>query len=453
MPISKKRRITTRIPVIINGSEELLSINQACNFFGLTMWTHSIIPIGEKKEDPNTNALMHDDIIESLRLQSKIAIEEINVNGYTMYGLIAIDTISEGESIIYGAKMHTLEDAGGTTDDDYKIEIGKDSVISAKEFGNMARFMNHAPEAEDATKLLNMTEEDLATLATANFTSRQIKAGNLRYSLLTANREIRAGERLYWDYGMEYFRKIAVSIALFDNNGNRLNPDIYTWKDQQLQFDWHGTLKVIEDIEKILKNDGIIECAVGNHTPPYYLNIHPRYIRNILEQTPSLADNYYINIPSPDLNDPLVKIFNADDHETMVILENHLREQIIPNAANREQITISIHTFWDLEADNSRFARTKIRFFVVEIPDAEILQQIQNTCDQLGIECHFHEHNNQIINISLGDLFTNLPSITLEQLQPPNPIQTPVRRFSFLAPPPPLPPGELNGIVPIALEI
>ena len=453
MPAEKKRRISKNIPFITSGSEELLSENEACSLFNLTKWTNSIIPIGEYGEDPDINALISAEIIETEMLQSKIAIEEIDVNGRTMYGLVAIDTIYEDESIIYGAKMHTVEEAGGTTDDDYKIKISQDNIISAKEFGNMARFMNHAPEEEDAKKMLNMAEEDLETLATANFTSRKVKAGDLSYTLLTANREIRAGERLYWDYGLEYFRKIPVSIALFDINGNLLSPDIYTWKDQQLQFDWHGTLKVIDDIEKILKNDGLIESPVSDHTPPYYLNIHAKYIRDILEQNPSLADNYFINIPAPDLNDPLVKIFNADDHETMVIIENHLREQIIPSGVNPEHINISIQTYLDLENDNTRFARKRLKFFLVEIPDAEILQQIQDTCDQLEIECHCNEGNNQAKNISLKDLFKNLPHITLDQLQPPNPVQTPVRRFSFLAQPPLVPVANHNGIIPIALEI
>lgn len=434
MPIEKKRRVESSIPFITKKSEYLLSEKEACETFGLTMWTNSIIPFNGDQEDPEITALMNNSIVESKELQLKMAIEETEMNGHKIYGLMAIDTINQGESIVYGAKQHTFEEASNTTDDFYKIVMNQDTIISAKDFGNMARFMNHAPEKDDVSKILRLSKKNMATLATANFTSRLIRIGDLEYTVLTALRKINPGERLYWDYGLEYFENLDTSIALFNRQGKQVNPKRYRWLNQRLQFKLNGELVAFDNLEEILKNDGLAEAAVTDHNPPFYISVHARYIRESLEIAPDLADNYYVNIPTPDLEHPFVKIFNVDDQRTNNIMKQYILDELTPEEVNQQQMKLTLNKYQDLDRSNSPFASTYLSIFEVKVPSPYITLQIKNACELLGIECHINEVDSRIAYIASADIFANIVPMPIEDVQQPDPLNTPDRKVSFLQP-------------------
>lgn len=429
----KRQRIDTNSYSInffdINDELHKLSHSQACERFGLTLWTDSLIAMNESVENAGTRTLMHPEIMKSIAIQKKMAINEISLNGQTIYGLIARQTIKKGESIIYAAQQHTFQYAEDNPTDMYKIKLDDDSLISAQKFGNMARFMNHAPEHEDVLSLLEMSADVYNSMAKANFCSKKKRIGNLTFVVLTAINDIQPGQGLYWDYSLDYFSKLSCQIALFNKYGGVIPPTNYHWKNKILQVDILGKTygKVELDIDGFLASNAILDFTIDNHTPPFYLSINAAYFREILQANPELFDNYFVKIPEVDLTHNCVKIFCADSQSTETQLRNYITNEL-QTVGTAEQINISIARFQDTESLDVPFSCKIITFYAINGPE-EILTSIRNSCEQLNIAC-FNINATNTLYVSSSGIFMYLPSTQLADLQPPNPFLSPPRKVT-----------------------
>ncbi len=420
MPTNKRTRYTSRTLRFITKESEIMSISvsNACTKFNMDGWCDSIL-----KED-DTLLPIPDAIIQaSNSLQRKMAIETVEIDGKYMYGLIALEPIMEGESIIYGSKITSY-----TPDDMYKLQINSDKITSAKNFGNMARFMNHAPDNETVAQKLRFTSKNtLKNLATANFTGKIIHYNNAEYPILVANRKIKPGERLYWDYSMDYFSSLDCNILLFLKNGTIINPELYTWVNKRLQIKFNNELKDIGNFNRILKGNSIITLPVYTNGLQYNLVIHPDYIRNQLNKNPAINNNYFVNIQIPTRLPKYVKRISIESEINDNIIAS-LKEEIlnIPNDAllDYEILTYRVN---DVAEDSIEYAPFK--YFILLPYDKITSQNLHEKCLALNIECFLDQDDK--INISYADIFNLVKSATINELtKERNPFLTPTKRTS-----------------------
>jgi len=144
------------------------------------------------------------------------------------FGVFTREVIKKGENIFFygGVKKN------GNTHDVENVSYAFDSkldclkmFIDAREYGNIARFVNHAPNPGAKNKL---KQKGFLLEANVNTTSNYLNG--IEVVVFTANKDISKGEQLLVDYGSKYFK--AGSMNRFKLNG-KLSMKIFKNKKQK----------------------------------------------------------------------------------------------------------------------------------------------------------------------------------------------------------------------------
>ncbi len=117
------------------------------------------------------------------------------------FGVFCRERIKKNDVVFfYGGKKRIHDD----DHEKYAFQCQLDSLkmyIDAREFGNIARFVNHAP---------NPTANPHPSLLEANIHSSSHYLQSMEVIVFAANRDILEGEQLLVDYGKKFFRKASI---------------------------------------------------------------------------------------------------------------------------------------------------------------------------------------------------------------------------------------------------
>lgn len=393
--------LENKINLLENGIREQIEISKVNEKFGMKFWTESIL-------SDNGEILInydHELIQESISLQKKIAIETIIIGDTVMYGLVAIEKINEGETIIYASKLSESEN-----DDMYKLELDIRTTTSARYYGNIARFMNHAPSQKSLDNLITFNTVDIEkNVAIANFNPNIININDQNTPILVANRDIDIGEKLYWDYGIEYFSELDICINLFDKSGTIINPENYRWKDQKLQIKFNNITKSACPLNEVLEKNQILVINFFKDGPHFQLAIHPDYIREKLNNN-ILSSNKYVTIeilePFPDK----IKVLSLDKELPQQVL-GYFKENFL--GANIEiNFAVDLYKLTNDFKTDVNYPHNYDSFINFEC-DQQLAETIKAKCDEQKIKCSYH---NTEIRLSFCDMFIKMPGESISDL-------------------------------------
>lgn len=128
------------------------------------------------------------------------------------FGVFSREPIKNGESLFFYGGVKKMDDI---SDASYAFNYRRDCLkmySDAREYGNLARFINHAPDPNKDQKL---TKQSTFLDANVHTTSNYING--IEIIVFAANRDISPGEQLLVDYGKIFFR--SVSMSRFKQHG------------------------------------------------------------------------------------------------------------------------------------------------------------------------------------------------------------------------------------------
>ena len=157
------------------------------------------------------------------------------------FGLFTRSAIKEGNNIFLYGGIKKKQD-----DDDLSYAFAHrldclNMYLDGREFGNLSRFVNHAPNPDKNKNNPNKS------LLEANLTTTSHYVNGIEIVVFRANRSIERGEQLLVDYGKKFFS--SSPVHRFKRNGNNPISNI-------LNFNSKKRLQQI----RIMANDGIEEA-------------------------------------------------------------------------------------------------------------------------------------------------------------------------------------------------
>jgi len=184
-------------------------------------------------------------ILELLKLPSEFKRYELRYINLDMgLGVFARDTLKKGDVIGLYSGLKTHDNING-----YAFKIGNDCLnmyLDARTFGNISRFINHAP-SEDTNK--NISHR--APLLEANVDSRHYYLNGIKVVYYIVNKEILKGEQLLVNYGVDFFQD--TPIKRFKTNGRVIYPN--------KKFIWTKSQKKLNQL-RIMADHGIKAAQV-----------------------------------------------------------------------------------------------------------------------------------------------------------------------------------------------
>lgn len=182
-----------------------------------------------KKDDVIRELLDLADNIEPLELRY--------INHFIGFGIYTRQPIEKDEFVLFYCGLKNLEPKAMH----YYFHPKTDALntgVDAREYGNMARFINHAPSSDEATS------------TSANLIAIGYNVLGVEVIALFALRDIKKGEQLLFDYSKKYFRQM--ELLKFNVDGNVVNSDskeLYDSNDQRVAmlrvFARHGVKQAI----------------------------------------------------------------------------------------------------------------------------------------------------------------------------------------------------------------
>jgi hypothetical protein len=394
-----------------------LSPNEACEKFSMLSWTNQVHHINPSDDAICANELQ--DIINlSIATQEKMAITTVEINGAVVFGLVAIEPIPKGSVLLYSSKV--LDKSEIKKEDLYMVGLPK-NTLSAKNHGNMSRFMNHALDSDAAKQEVKFEPSNLQDdMAVANFSTRKVTTSTSECFTLNAEHDIEVGEALYWNYSLSYFQHLEFPIVIFNKLGTVINANLYQWVNPVVQIQiGDKTVPTHANFKSLLSKNGfIILCGMLSKFDKDIV-INAEYIREILSANPALANSYYITIPLPNVPHASIKYLapssSLDLSTTFVAFINRLTaNDMLQRTIEKSEIKYELFT--DRQAGNGPFDAQQKRFLVLQ--DSKILfkegfslEDIREKLTNLGIECIIDGKGaNRLMYISQVDLYSKIDS-------------------------------------------
>lgn len=117
--------------------------------------------------------------------------------------------------------------------------------VNAERYGNISRFIQHAPSSLDEYVIRGN-----AKIVTANLFIIDLEYGGYSTTCLVANRDIQPKEMLFWDYGKNYWLPCK-KAALFSIYGELIDPNLYTLNSTKTES---SNFKFTLDDNQVKKN-------------------------------------------------------------------------------------------------------------------------------------------------------------------------------------------------------
>ncbi|KTD24175.1 MULTISPECIES: SET domain-containing protein-lysine N-methyltransferase [Legionella] len=132
------------------------------------------------------------------------------INHFIGFGVYARQAINKDEFVLFYCGMKNIEPKAMH----YYFHPKTDALnmgVDAREYGNMARFINHAPSSDEEST------------TAANLIAIGYNVLGVEVIALFASRDIKKGEQLLFDYSKKYFRQM--KLLKFNEKGNVVNSD------------------------------------------------------------------------------------------------------------------------------------------------------------------------------------------------------------------------------------
>lgn len=414
-PISKKNRELTINYQDINGNLSQLSAEQACVKFGLNSWVNTILDYNN--QEAYADHMLNWYILESMETQEKIAIKETKIHNNLEYGLVALETITKDSKLIYASKLVCNTDAN----DLYAVATDNRTIISAKNNGNMTRFMNHAPNDTEALHFYN--SEDRTNVATANFATEEYETPSIgKYLILKAKYDIQPKEILYWDYGPDYFQHTQIPVKLFNKHGNIIEPSKYRWINPYINLNIDNKyMPFAEKFTNIISSETIfnIKQHVSDNAVNTSIIINTNFFRETLKTNPELLSNYNIILTLPKNDNQWIKYRYADEFclkkETINYIKDNITGNVLKTPIGPEKLIQTKMQSNDNSADI--FKQKLFHYLGIAINQLEFMagKSLKDLGDKfLSNDIRYiiddRDSNNKILYIALSDIFKKLPS-------------------------------------------
>ena len=149
----------------------------------------------------------HPNIVDLLKNTDDLNRYELRYIGYDIgFGVFCRDAINKGDVISLYSGVKTIE---SSTTSRYAFKSKKDCLnmyIDARLYGNITRFINHAPGIRT-----NKNSPSSVPLPEANVAATSYYLNGIQVIIYSAQRDVLKGEQLLMDYGANFFKKARVS--------------------------------------------------------------------------------------------------------------------------------------------------------------------------------------------------------------------------------------------------
>lgn len=357
--------------------------------------------------------ILHEFIHDSVSVQNKMALTPMS-NGFEGYGVVAIEVIPKGSKILYTGTFISQEDANPLDRYIAKIDLSSQYCLSSEEYGNITRFMNHAPHYKEVDKLLQFNSPEVQqTLLTANFYARKVNTSNEPLIVLEALRDIQIGEPLVWDYGMGYFHTLNFSPILFNHLGNVISPELYNWKNPQIYLKINNRQAIFyNELRPFIENGDIAHLSRIDLDLPYDIFIHSEFLIEKFQENPLISQSAVTTIELPTSPHPLIKYMRIHpDTSLKQLLYDQLNSILKPSTpiqsirqipARYPSVESRIYqkNYWD------KFCLPESTFGPLEVLQAKLELE--------DIPCELHEHPKvgRTLTFRHLDLFKKLASFS-----------------------------------------
>lgn len=274
-----------------------------------TFWLDTVSPTWGAIAASNLQRL----IDQSFAMGQKMAITDMP-DGLG-YEVVAIDAIARGAQILYCGEL--LQQA---PDNDYYLltlpPTGAYRYVSARQISNITRLFAHASSEANLQKNVAFHEATTQSqVALPNFALKVIALAGFHFSVLTAMRDIQAGDRLRWDYGLQHFIGAGITPVLFDQNTHQpMDPAGYHWRSTAVSFVCENGQCVKQDssIQEIIAQDGYCVIPGSRSEKPYDTYINAQFFKDLLIREPTLTHRLMLELPLPLNEHPYIKRFAPD---------------------------------------------------------------------------------------------------------------------------------------------
>lgn len=275
----------------------LLSIEETLSLLGMTAWVEEPLPPVGETWSPALKSALASYQKKSLRTQEKLAIVHMPAPLEAQFEMMAVKPIRKGEIILYTGDYHRE-----VAQFDPYAYGEKTWLVTAKNRGNLARLLAHAPTREYRDQQMVFDSEEIKDkIATANFTGGALEiAGRTIYCLIAAQ-DIEPGQRLYWDYGKNYFYGLRQAPLLFDKATGQVIPDShYDYVDPTIYFGDKAKMgqtspASLAQLHNLIERDAYFTISLRT----YDLYCHASYLAQLLERYPSLTKKPFAEMPIP----------------------------------------------------------------------------------------------------------------------------------------------------------
>ncbi len=133
--------------------------------------------------------------------------------------VVAIKPIPRGSILVYSGLLGPIP-----AKDPYFAGISREQGYSARRYGNISRFMGHAPGKNNLDTFEFCNQALKSNVATANFQGIKLDTTCIQGGIsgLVALRDINPGEPARWDYGSQHFYIMGITPALFTTDSNQI---------------------------------------------------------------------------------------------------------------------------------------------------------------------------------------------------------------------------------------
>ncbi|MDF1757271.1 MAG: SET domain-containing protein [Legionellaceae bacterium] len=416
----KKRKTSLTVNYLTaRGEIQHLSNEQACEKFNMVSWTNALVSTDGEENIP-LNHQVHNHIDKSLLAQTKMAIVDISINGSVCQGVIATEVIEPGTTIIYSSQLLDPDLVKTRKNDPYMVDLS--TPVSAKDFGNIARFLNHAPSQEIVDTILTFNSpEDKDNLACANFTTEKVITESVEYFVLKANRYIHPGEALLWDYGLDYFLYIDSPLALFNKQGDVIDPSSYRFDHKMYVKPHKKELSLSCDFYQLMETNSFVLIPSRESKLSCDIMISAEYFRKVIMANPEILYNYHLVFPLPKGSNEYIKYVSTYDrfsitNEACDYLNKMIINDILSKPLQRRDINHQI--MHDKDAEHDLLAPKECVFLCLQNQDltymdncslVSILGKLENNGIRAFIDDSEEDHKLYIMQIDLFKYFPSLP--------------------------------------------
>ncbi|VVC76316.1 hypothetical protein AQUSIP_16260 [Aquicella siphonis] len=244
----------------LNASPQAVPVDEFAKKVHMTAWTETPViesdsasAIKNHPPAPEISKKRLEGILQAIKAnRNKMIIT--HMNDKVGYGVIAGEDLPQGTYLaIYTGLIRPVSEKDPLENHSsiyasafrYQTDTTHGSV-NAAEYGNIARFFQHAPEMDLPTASTGSSHDDmnisqisdyqisdtvaLNRIATANLEYEELVYADHPLLIARTTRPIRKGELLVSNYGMTYWLNHAAIPQLFYQDGQPVDPDLYQAK-------------------------------------------------------------------------------------------------------------------------------------------------------------------------------------------------------------------------------